>query len=416
MAGKNSVFVNNSAPSVDDTYLNLYKTENNNIITGSGQSLSDAVNNQMAIGVSRFAANNFYIDSGVADAYVLTLAASFTNPVSATVGYFVGMTIRFRAGNAGTGGAATVNVNGAGVKSLKEADGSTNPSSIPTIEDTMWRYDGTVFRKVNVTNATETSSGIALLPKQITITNNSGTPNTNINFSAGSEISSDGTTQMLATAMTKILQASGSWAAGSGQNMLLTGARANSSTYHLFLIKNPTTGAVDFAALLGVAGTTPDPTAVLPSGYTKYKRICSILTDASGNIIPGSFIFGNGFYYFIPTTPTLAVDVSAQGTSAVNYTIPTPLGVKTTAFMNISTARGATGTSMYFSDPDLTNLAPSTTVAPLGQLYMGVNDVDRMQTLEISTNTSSQIRTRWSVSDGSTTMKIVLTKFLDITN
>lgn len=158
MAGKNSVFVNNSAPSVDDTYLNLYKTENNNIILGSGQSLSDAIDNQMAIGVSRYAANNFYMDSGVADAYVLTLAASMTNPVSATVGYFIGMTIRFRAGNAGTGGAATVNVNGAGVKSLKEADGSTNPLSILTTEDSEFRYDGTVFRKVNVTPATQTET------------------------------------------------------------------------------------------------------------------------------------------------------------------------------------------------------------------------------------------------------------------
>jgi hypothetical protein len=114
--------------------------------------------------VSRYAANNFYIDSGAADAYVLTLSASMTNPVSATVGYFEGMTIRFRAGNAGTGGAATVNVGGAGVKSLKEADGSTNPSSILTTEDSNFRYDGTVFRKVNNNVAASTTvSGIVEL-------------------------------------------------------------------------------------------------------------------------------------------------------------------------------------------------------------------------------------------------------------
>jgi hypothetical protein len=72
-----------------------------------------------------------------------------TNPVSSTVGYFIGMTIRFRAGNAGTGGAATVNVNGAGVKSLKEADGTTNPLPIPTNVDSEFRYNGTVFVKAN---------------------------------------------------------------------------------------------------------------------------------------------------------------------------------------------------------------------------------------------------------------------------
>lgn len=129
------------------TEFNQIPTELEAVQTSSGQTSSDAILNQVSIGVSRYAANNFYLDSGTADNYLLTLASSFTNPVSATVGYFTGMTIRFRAGNAGTGGAATVNVNGAGVKSLKESDGTTNPVSIPTTEDTEWRYDGTVFRR-----------------------------------------------------------------------------------------------------------------------------------------------------------------------------------------------------------------------------------------------------------------------------
>jgi hypothetical protein len=133
---------------VSATELNQMTIELEAVQTSSGQTSSDAVLNQVSIGVSRYAANNFYIDSGTADNYILTLAASFTNPVSATIAYFTGMTIRFRAGNAGTGGAATVNVNGAGVKSLKEADGTTNPISIPTTEDSVYRYDGTVFRKV----------------------------------------------------------------------------------------------------------------------------------------------------------------------------------------------------------------------------------------------------------------------------
>jgi hypothetical protein len=131
------------------TEFNQIPTELEALQTSSGQTSSDAILNQVSIATSRYAANNFYIDSGAADAYVLTLAASMTNPVSASVGYFIGMTIRFRAGNAGTGGAATVNVNGAGVKSLKEADGTTNPSFIPTTQDTEWRYDGTVFRLVS---------------------------------------------------------------------------------------------------------------------------------------------------------------------------------------------------------------------------------------------------------------------------
>lgn len=166
MAGKNSIFVNNSAPSVDDTWLNLQQNEGNNIILGSGQSLSDAISNQRVIGVSRFAANNFYIDSGVADAYVLTLAASMTNPVSEVVGqgYFIGMTIRFRAGNSNTG-ASTVNVNSAGIKNLKKEDGTTDldADDISSTQDSVFRYNGTAFCSANGSASTTAKGTVELL-------------------------------------------------------------------------------------------------------------------------------------------------------------------------------------------------------------------------------------------------------------
>ncbi|MFT6151382.1 MAG: hypothetical protein ACJAY9_000771 [Flavobacteriales bacterium] len=148
MAGKNSVFEDNQPPSADSAYLNLYRKETNNIITGTGQTLNDAIDNQAAISIAQQSANNFYIDSGSANAYVLTLSSSFTSPVSATVGYFTGMEIKFRAGNAGTGIAAVVNVGNAGNKSLKESDGTTNPTFISTTEDSVFRFDGNLFRRV----------------------------------------------------------------------------------------------------------------------------------------------------------------------------------------------------------------------------------------------------------------------------
>jgi hypothetical protein len=179
MAGKNSIFTDNSAPSADAAYLNLYRKEANNIITGTGQTLNDSIDNQAAISIAQQSANNFYIDSGSANAYVLTLSSSFTSPVSDTVGYFTGMEIKFRAGNAGTGIAAVVNVGNAGNKSLKEADGVTNPSSIPTTQDSAFRFDGTVFRKVNFNvqaQATESTAGIskrATEPEAKSLTNDS---------------------------------------------------------------------------------------------------------------------------------------------------------------------------------------------------------------------------------------------------
>ena len=142
------------------TEFNQIPTELEALQTSSGQTSSDAILNQVSIGTARYAANNFYIDSGAANAYVLTLAASMTNPVSSTVGYFIGMTIRFRAGNANTG-VSTVNVNSAGVKNLKKEDGTTDLAAgdIPTSQDSIFRYDGTSF-VLNTGQASTTAKGI----------------------------------------------------------------------------------------------------------------------------------------------------------------------------------------------------------------------------------------------------------------
>jgi hypothetical protein len=43
----------------------------------------------------------------------------------------------------------------------------------------------------------------------------------------------------------------------------------------------------------------------MPSGYTKKKRIASLVTDGAGNIKNGSYTFFNGGYRFIYSTPVL---------------------------------------------------------------------------------------------------------------
>jgi len=147
------------------TEFNQVPIELEALQTSSGQTSTDTILNQVSIATSRYAANNFYIDSGTANAYILTLAASMTNPVSAVAGqgYFIGMTIRFRAGNANTG-ASTVNVNSAGVKNLKQADGTTDldADDITTTQDSIFRYNGTSF-VLKAGQASTTAKGIVEL-------------------------------------------------------------------------------------------------------------------------------------------------------------------------------------------------------------------------------------------------------------
>lgn len=144
MGVKNLAFVDNSAPPCDAAYLNSVKSEINNTITSTGASLSDANLSQLAAALAAYAAGaDYYTESGVADAYVVSPVGSKSAPIA----YFVGMRVRFMAGNTSTG-ASTINVNSLGVESIKQANG-TDPitaGDIPAGVEVTLVYDGTNFR------------------------------------------------------------------------------------------------------------------------------------------------------------------------------------------------------------------------------------------------------------------------------
>ena len=302
-----------------------------NFITTSGQTPSTGDLNQMGVGSARYSSGGqFFTDSGTANAYVLSPVAPFQAPVSATVGYFNGMTIKFRAGNANSG-ASTVNVNSAGVKNLKKEDGTTDLAAgdISTTRDSVFRYNGTSFVLVIGANfATSSTSGTSVLPSPITIANNATDANNDIDFSAGVFQFSDGSGQAVATAMTKRLNAN--WTAGTNQGGLDTGAKANSTWYHCYAIYNPTTAVSDF--LFSTGATTPTS---LPSGYTKFKRVGSIRANSSGNIV-AFYQVGNRIYF-----TNWIQDIGAGSTSTTSttstLTVPPIVGIIANVQLNFNT-------------------------------------------------------------------------------
>ena len=143
MSATNKIWVNGIAPTCEDVDLNGFKNENNNLIIGSGQTLSTSDNQQTNKAVAHYAgAGDYYVDSGAVNAYILsTTGAQIAPPTYAT-----GMRIRFRAGNANTG-ASTVNVAGLGVKALvRDDDGSALNAGDISLGETRAYYDGTSFR------------------------------------------------------------------------------------------------------------------------------------------------------------------------------------------------------------------------------------------------------------------------------
>jgi len=256
--------------------------------------------------------------------------------------------------------------------------------------------------------ATTTNQGVAYLNNPITIANNASTPNTDIDFSGGKFDFSDGSGQAIASALTKRLQSSGAWSAGAAGNLLLTGARANSSTYHLYAISK-TDGTTDYGALLGVANTDPNPTSVLPSGYTKFERVGSVLTDASGNIRA----FTQNGKFFSLTTPLISQNLTLSTNTRSAYAVDVPLGIKTLANIYGSVNKNVGGSSStYVSDLATTDIDP----VSLSGFYTMVCNISYNSNTEISriTNKSTQIGIRCNNSASSTNVIIMTFGWQDI--
>lgn len=157
------------------------------------------------------------------------------------------------------------------------------------------------------------------------LANDGGAPNTTISVGAGESRSSDNTVDIkLTSALRGILQSAGVWAAGDNQNKLDTGAKANNTWYHVFAIRKTSDGTADI--LFSTSLTAP----TLPSGYAGFRRISSIRTDGSGNII-GFINVGQQFFW---KTPPLDVNVVTSAVDAA-YVLSVPTGVRVLASLGI---------------------------------------------------------------------------------
>ena len=146
MSATTKIWVNGAAPTCEDDDLNGFKNEYNNLIIGSGQSLSTSDNQQTHKAVAHYAGvGDFYVDSGAVNAYILSATGSQVAPPT----YATGMRIRFVAGNTNTG-ASTINVAGLGVKALvKDLYGAAlDRDNIVVGRETIAYYDGVSFRVI----------------------------------------------------------------------------------------------------------------------------------------------------------------------------------------------------------------------------------------------------------------------------
>lgn len=212
------------------------------------------------------------------------------------------------------------------------------------------------------------------------IANNGTNPTTQIDFAAGTAADSANAYLMtLSAVMTKTLQSTGAWAVGSGNNGLFTGARANSTWYHCFVIRNSASGAIDAGFDTSVSA------ANIPVGWTAYRRVGSILTDGSGNI--RAFIqVGNEILWSVPVRDINATGV-ASGSVLYAVTVP-PAVIVEAIIQGIASSTGGS-CAVHINAPgysDVSSYACPTIITP------GVSQAGSAGRVYIRTNTLQQIQ------------------------
>lgn len=180
-----------------------------------------------------------------------------------------------------------------------------------------------------------------------TIAPSAGNPTTRITFSAGTQRDSTNTTRInVAAPISKRLDAV--WAAGTtngGRDV--AGAPAAGQTWHCFVIWNPTGPVID--ALLSQSLANP----TLPTGYTKFRRVGSIVLDGSALI--RNFVQKPGRRFIYSGGPVVDYANQANGAGTpTSRAVTVPTGIKPyVSFHHQST--GTIDNNPYYSvilDPD----------------------------------------------------------------
>ena len=247
---------------------------------------------------------------------------------------------------------------------------------------TKWQLLGDLANLGVIQQATTTNLGYSFLTKRIIISNSGLDPNNDVNFNAGVFQFSDGTGQAALTSLTKRLDAN--WASGTNQGGLDSGVKAINTWYHCYAIYNPTTLAED--ALFSKGAITPN---VLPSGYTKFKRVGSIITNSAGNIL--QFTQFDKKFHLRPQVENRPL-VILSGPSII--TVTAPFGLVTEAICSITYSISNFPSPRYvlinsLSDPsNIASINNYTMIIPGTSASLNFSSTAQR---EVATNTSSQI-------------------------
>lgn len=226
-----------------------------------------------------------------------------------------------------------------------------------------------------------------------TLSNSAGDTAHDVDVASGQAADKDAT-QYIRTTSTLTKQADATWTAGSAVGGMASGvAFVSGTTYHVFVIAKP-----DGTADAGFDNTiTAANLLATASGYTKYRRVGSVMTDGSTSI--RQFTQNDNFFQW--KVPLQDLVITSLPTTASLYALTVPSGVKQISKAYYWFRRTGTGETVgLITSPEQDDTTPSGTVYNMRSNQDSNNYIDSQpyQGLML-TDTSGRIRLRFNSTD-----------------
>lgn len=178
-----------------------------------------------------------------------------------------------------------------------------------------------------------------------------------------------------------ISKTTGSWAVGTGNGALDSGSIANSTWYHVFLIKRVDTGVED--VLISTSASSPS----MPTNYTLKRRIGAMKTNGSAQWTMFTQV-DDDFYWATPVQDINAVPALALATTALPSV---PSGVRVIANL-VGFGQNTTAAVSMNIQPTLDSTAVSAAVGSVVRLAGAGTDIGQgFGPIGILTDTSAQV-------------------------
>lgn len=205
-----------------------------------------------------------------------------------------------------------------------------------------------------------------------------------LSFDPGISFITDQGTVITAVNYTKSQVAAFAVGTGGGAQ---TGFSKTNQYVDVYAVFNPTTMLMDYKFMQGGAAF------VAELGYTEYRRILTLKTDASGNF-RDFYMDGDRIMY---KTPTLDAFVTNLTTARQNFAPQAPVNSRAIVRTVVKHASSSLVIVCPKYEPDI---APSTTVAPLAT-HEVIGAASDMKVMEIDLDSSAEFAARATASSTS---------------